>query len=81
MLRANRSRKKLLLSQKASREKTREQIQEAMKNVQVGSVVTGKVSSIKSFGAFVNLGQVDGLVHISELSWDHVSSVEEPARG
>ncbi|MHB8780618.1 MAG: 30S ribosomal protein S1 [Candidatus Geothermincolia bacterium] len=42
-----------------------------------GQVVTGTVSSIVSFGAFVNLGGIDGLIHISELSWCHVEKPSE----
>jgi ribosomal protein S1 len=77
ILKAARSRKRLLLSHKASREKTLAKLQEALKTIKPGEVVHGKVSSIKSFGAFVNLGEFDGLIHISELAWDRVAAVEE----
>ena len=42
-----------------------------------GSLVTGRVTSLRDFGAFVNLGPMDGLVHISELSWTRVASPDE----
>ncbi|MDR1114447.1 MAG: S1 RNA-binding domain-containing protein [Candidatus Margulisbacteria bacterium] len=77
ILKAARSRKRLLLSHKASREKTLTKLHEALKTIKPGEVVHGKVSSIKSFGAFVNLGEFDGLIHISELAWDRVATVEE----
>lgn len=77
VLKIVRNRKRLLLSHKASKEKTLAKLQEALKNIHPGEVVKGRVSSIKSFGAFVNLGEFDGLIHISELSWDRVAKVED----
>lgn len=44
---------------------------------EIGKVYTGKVKSLTSFGAFVDLGGVDGLVHISELSWDKIKHPSE----
>ena len=77
ILKAARNRKRLLLSHKASREKTLAKLHEALKTIKPGEIVHGQVSSIKSFGAFVNLGEFDGLIHISELAWDRVATVEE----
>jgi small subunit ribosomal protein S1 len=48
-----------------------------LENLRKGMRVTGKVSSLVSFGAFVNLGGIDGLIHISELSWCHVEKPSE----
>jgi small subunit ribosomal protein S1 len=45
---------------------------EFLEKLEVGKVVRGTVSSVVSFGAFIDLGGVDGLVHVSELSWKHV---------
>ena len=45
--------------------------------VQVGDIKEGKISSIVSFGAFVDIGGMDGLVHVSELSWRHVENPNE----
>lgn len=45
-------------------------------NYYVGQIVPGTIRSIKDFGVFVNLGHVDGLVHISELAWEQVASSE-----
>lgn len=45
---------------------------EALKKLEIGSVVTGKVMRMTSFGAFVDLGGIEGLMHVSEISWQHV---------
>lgn len=66
-----------MLSYKGSREKTQKLVQEAMKKIKPGDILKGKVRSIKSFGAFVDLGEFDGLIHISELSWTRVEKVED----
>lgn len=44
-----------------------------LKKLKPGDIITGTVSSIVNFGAFVDLGGIDGLIHISELSWEHVN--------
>ena len=48
-----------------------------MEELQEGEVRSGRVSGIANFGAFVDLGGADGLIHISELSWDPVQSPDE----
>ena len=53
-------------------ENQREQREEFLDNLKPGEVRTGVVSSVVNFGAFVDLGGMDGLVHVSELSWKHV---------
>ena len=53
------------------------QREELFEKLQVGDVVKGRVSGLTTYGAFVNLGGADGLIHISELSWDRVNSVNE----
>lgn len=50
---------------------------ELLMNISQGEVLVGKVARIANFGAFIDLGGVDGLVHVSELSHDHVKSPEE----
>src|SRR6202140_6009528 len=45
--------------------------------LKVGDVIPGKVSGVTSYGAFVNLGGSDGLIHISELSWDRINNVSD----
>lgn len=51
--------------------------EEFWKNVEIGKVYTGEVKSITSYGAFVDLGGVDGMIHITELSWTRIKSPEE----
>ena len=62
-----------MLSRRAYLEETqREQRDEFLANLKPGEVRKGVVSSVVNFGAFVDLGGMDGLVHVSELSWKHV---------
>jgi len=49
----------------------------ALEQLSIGSVVTGTVMRMTSFGAFVDLGGVEGLMHVSEISWQHVSRPQE----
>ena len=71
------SENRLILSHRAVVEKQREaQREEALKTLQAGDVVEGKVARLTNFGAFVDLGGIDGLVHVSEISYDRV---EKPA--
>ena len=63
----------VVLSRRAYLEETqREQRDEFLANLKPGEIRTGVVSSVVNFGAFVDLGGMDGLVHVSELSWKHV---------
>jgi small subunit ribosomal protein S1 len=63
-------RRRLVLSEVAARNELR---QMRLEELHVGEVLTGKVVSLVPFGAFVDLGGVDGLVHISNLAWENVS--------
>ena len=51
----------------------KEEVQKFFETIAVGDVLDGKVSGIKKFGVFVNLGGAEGLVHISEISWRRIS--------
>jgi small subunit ribosomal protein S1 len=67
----NRKRKRLILSERAALRQVREaQKEELLEQLRVGEVRTGRVSSLTDFGAFVDLGGADGLIHLSELSWN-----------
>jgi small subunit ribosomal protein S1 len=67
----NRKRKRLILSERAAQRLAREARKaELLKTLRPGEVKKGVVSSLTDFGAFVNLGGADGLVHLSELSWN-----------
>jgi small subunit ribosomal protein S1 len=69
----DRNRNNVVLSRRAYLEETqREQRDEFLTNLKPGEVRQGVVSSVVNFGAFVDLGGMDGLVHVSELSWKHV---------
>jgi small subunit ribosomal protein S1 len=78
ILEVNRKRNRLIVSQRAAQDEDRaRQREELFEKLQVGDVVTGKVSGVTSYGAFVNLGGADGLIHISELSWDRINNVSD----
>ncbi len=69
----DKTRNNVVLSRRAYLEETqREQRDEFLANLKPGEVREGVVSSVVNFGAFVDLGGMDGLVHVSELSWKHV---------
>jgi small subunit ribosomal protein S1 len=69
----DKNRNNVVLSRRAYLEETqREQRDEFLANLKPGEVREGVVSSVVNFGAFVDLGGMDGLVHVSELSWKHV---------
>jgi len=69
---------KVILSQRAVLEEEEAKArQERIAAIQVGDVLEGTVSRITSFGAFVDIGGVDGLVHISEMAWHRVESPQE----
>jgi len=69
----DRNRNNVVLSRRAHLEESQsESRKKVLESLQPGEKRTGKVSSIVNFGAFVDLGGVDGLVHVSELSWRHV---------
>jgi small subunit ribosomal protein S1 len=74
----NRSRNNVVLSRRAVLEEERkEQRQEILDRLQPGMIVEGAISNIVDFGAFVDLNGIDGLIHISELSWSHVNHPSE----
>src|SRR5213592_1449004 len=69
----DKNRNNVVLSRRAWLEETqKEQREEFLENLKPGEVRKGTVSSVVNFGAFVDLGGMDGLVHVSELSWKHV---------
>jgi small subunit ribosomal protein S1 len=66
-------RNNVVLSRRAWLEETqKEQREDFLENLKPGEIRKGTVSSVVNFGAFVDLGGMDGLVHVSELSWKHV---------
>ena len=74
----NRKRKRLILSERAAVRVVRETKKaELLDNLRAGEVRQGVVSSLAEFGAFVNLGGADGLIHLSELSWNRAAKPRE----
>ncbi|OGC03499.1 hypothetical protein A2276_01125 [candidate division WOR-1 bacterium RIFOXYA12_FULL_43_27] len=69
---------KIVMSHRqAAGEKEKIDTQKIFEELEIGQVKKGRVSSIKSFGAFVNIGGVEGLLHLSELSWKRVKHPSE----
>ena len=78
VIEVDRRRKRLVLSQrKAQREYRKKQQTSLLTELAEGQVRRGVVTALREFGAFVDLGGVDGLVHISELSWERVKHPSE----
>ncbi len=74
----DKNRNNVVLSRRAWLEQTQSEVRQTfLNNLQKGQIRAGVVSSIVNFGAFVDLGGVDGLVHVSELSWKHIDHPSE----
>ena len=74
----DRQKNNIVLSRKAyMEEELSDERQEFLDDLEVGNIKEGVVSSIVNFGAFVDIGGMDGLVHVSELSWRHVENPNE----
>jgi small subunit ribosomal protein S1 len=74
----DRKRNRLILSERlAMREWRRQQKEQLLESLKEGDSLEGVISSIADFGAFVDLGGADGLIHLSELSWNRVSHPSE----
>lgn len=81
VLEVDQKRRKVVLSRKKALEEEREQLKEqTMAELAEGQIVSGEVARLTNFGAFVNLGGVDGLVHISEMSWKRIKHPSEVVR-
>jgi 4-hydroxy-3-methylbut-2-enyl diphosphate reductase len=78
ILEVNRQRKRAVGSIRAVLREQRKELEDQFwKDAEVGKKYTGNVKSLTSYGAFVNLGGVDGMVHISELSWNRIKHPSE----
>jgi small subunit ribosomal protein S1 len=82
VIEVDQARRRLIFSEReAQREHRALQKARLLSELAVGSVVTGRVTGLRDFGAFVNLGGADGLIHVSELAWhrvDHPRDVLKP---
>ena len=78
VLEVNRGRNRAILSERQAIQEDRERKKARLiEELSVGEVRHGRVTGLSSFGAFVDLGGADGLIHISELSWNTINSPEE----
>lgn len=78
VIEVDRSRQRLIFSERmAEEERQKRERERFFESLQEGQVRRGVVSSLCDFGAFVDLGGVEGLIHISELSWDRVRNPRE----
>lgn len=78
VIEVDRERHRLILSERAASTETRDQIRDkVLEELAEGEVRKGRVTSLADFGAFVNIGGADGLVHMSEISWDRVVTPNE----
>lgn len=74
----NRARNRLILSEQAAAREVRElQKSKLISELNVGEIRTGRVISLSDFGAFVDLGGADGLVHLTEITWKHITHPKE----
>ena len=78
VIEVDRERRRLILSERAASTESRQSIKErVIEELEEGKVYTGRVTSLADFGAFVNINGADGLVHLSELSWEHIEHPRE----
>jgi small subunit ribosomal protein S1 len=69
----DRERRRLILSERQASTETRESVKErVLEELKEGETYTGRVTSLADFGVFVNVNGADGLVHMSEISWDRI---------
>ena len=74
----DRARRRLILSERAVNPESKQSVKERiLDEIKEGQIYTGRVTSIADFGAFVNINGADGLVHLSEISWDRISNPNE----
>ncbi len=77
VIEVDKKRKKIIFSTKSHERPVDNSKSEALEALEVGQVVNGRVTSTKEFGAFVNINGIEGLIHISEISWDRIEKVED----
>jgi small subunit ribosomal protein S1 len=78
VIEVDRERRRLILSERAASTETRESLKErVIDELKEGEERTGRVTSLADFGAFVNINGADGLVHLSEISWDRIQHPSE----
>ena len=75
ILKMDKYRGNIVVSRKAITEnELKEQRSELLKNIKEGSIIDGKVKNITDYGAFIDLGGIDGLVHVTDMSWTKINN-------
>jgi len=78
IIEVDRFRRRLILSERLALQETRESLKDRLLDeIEIGNVRTGRITSLADFGAFVNIDGVDGLVHLSEISWERIQHPNE----
>ena len=78
VIEVDRERRRLILSERSALQETRESLKDRLlEGLNDGDVRKGRVTSVADFGAFVNIDGADGLVHLSEISWDRIQHPNE----
>lgn len=78
VIEVDKERRRLILSERAALQETREALKERLLDeLNEGDIRPGRVTSLADFGAFVNIDGADGLVHLSEISWEHINHPSE----
>jgi small subunit ribosomal protein S1 len=78
VIEVDRERRRLILSERAASTETRETLKErVIEELKEGELRSGRVTSLADFGAFVNISGADGLVHLSEISWERIQHPSE----
>jgi small subunit ribosomal protein S1 len=78
VIEVDRERRRLILSERQASTETRESVKErVLEELKEGAVYTGRITSLADFGVFVNVNGADGLVHMSEISWDRIQHPSE----
>ena len=78
VIEVDRARRRLILSERSALQETRETLKDRLlEGLHEGDIRTGRVTSVADFGAFVNIDGADGLVHLSEISWERIQHPNE----
>lgn len=78
VIEVDRERRRLILSERSALQETRETLKDRLLDeLEEGAVRTGRVTSLADFGAFVNIDGADGLVHLSEITWERIQHPNE----
>ncbi|HMO25019.1 MAG TPA: S1 RNA-binding domain-containing protein, partial [Tepidisphaeraceae bacterium] len=78
ILKIDEERRNIVISRRKLIEQQREELKKkTLENVEVGSLIKGTVKNIADFGAFIDLGGIDGLLHITDMSWGRINHPSE----